>query len=204
VLDPRTLTLVAITDALRGGADDLVARAAAAVRGGATMVQLRLKDTDARTQVEVARRLVAELPVPVIVNDRVDIAMAAGAAGVHVGADDLPVSAVRRIAPIEFVVGASVGNDAEVALSAGADYVGVGPVFATGSKGDAGAAIGPAEMARLALACRVPAVGIGGITPDNVAAVIETGVAGVAVIGSVMGAPAPEWAARSLRRAIGR
>lgn len=204
MLDPRTLTLIAITDGLRQGAEEVVARAEAAVRGGATMVQLRLKDADARTQVEVARRLVAVLPVPVIVNDRLDVAMAAGAAGVHVGADDLPVSAVRAAAPVDFIVGASVGNDAEVALAAGADYVGVGPVYATGSKADAGRAIGVSEMVRLALACRIPAVAIGGITADNVAPVIESGVAGVAVIRALMGAPDPEWAAKLLRLAIGR
>lgn len=204
MLDPRSLTLVAITDGLDAGADALIARAEAAVRGGATMVQLRLKDVDARTQAGIARRLVAVVPVPVIVNDRVDIAMAAGAAGVHVGAEDLPVAAVRRIAPVEFIVGASVGSDAEVAGSLGADYVGVGPVYATDSKADAGAALGIAEMVRLALACRVPAVAIGGITSDNAAPVIETGVAGIAVIRSLFRAHDPEWAARSLRRAIGR
>jgi thiamine-phosphate pyrophosphorylase len=204
VFDPRTLTLVAITDGLRGGADALVARAVKAVRGGATMVQVRLKDADARTQVEVTRRLVAELAVPVIVNDRADIALAAGAAGVHVGAEDLPAAVVRRFAPVEFVIGASVGSDGEVEGAAGADYVGVGPVFATGSKADAGAALGIGEMIRLALRCRLPTVAIGGITPENVAPVIEAGVAGVAVIRAVFGAPDPEWSARRLRSAIGR
>ncbi|MDQ3698534.1 MAG: thiamine phosphate synthase [Gemmatimonadota bacterium] len=204
MLDPRSLTLVAITDGIGAGLDELVARATAAVRGGATMVQLRLKDEDARTQVNVARRLVAALPVPVIVNDRADIAMAAAAAGVHVGAEDLPVSAVRRFAPIELVVGASVGSEAEVAAALGADYVGVGPVFATRSKGDAGLPLGVSEMVRLALACRVPAVAIGGIRVENVRSVIETGVAGVAVIEAVFGSSDPERGARALRSAIGR
>jgi thiamine-phosphate pyrophosphorylase len=204
VLDRRSLTLIAITDHVRDGVDGLVARVQAAVRGGATMVQVRLKEADARTQVTVARRLVTALSVPVIVNDRVDVALAAGAAGVHVGADDLPVTAVRRIAPIEFIVGASVGTDEEVAGSRGADYVGVGPVYGSGSKVDAGEAIGIGEMVRLALACRVPAVAIGGITAENVRPVIEAGVGGVAVIRAVLGSSDPERAAWRLRSAIGR
>ena len=139
MLDPESLTLVAITDGAQRGTGDIVQRALACVRGGATMVQLRLKDADARTQVEVARALVAALPpgVPVIVNDRADLAIASGAAGVHVGPEDLPVAAVRRILGPDRIVGLSVGNDAEALEASGADYVGIGPVYATASKGDA-------------------------------------------------------------------
>ncbi len=206
MLDADTLTLLAITDDLRDGQEGLVARAAAAVRGGATMVQLRLKDVDARVQVEVARALVAAISraVPVLVNDRADIALAAGAAGVHVGADDLPVMAVRRIVPQGFLIGASVGSDAEVARAAGADYVGIGPVFSTASKHDAGDAIGVDEFARLMRACALPAVAIGGIDASNAAAVIAAGAQGVAVIRAVLGATSPEAAARAIRSAIGR
>ena len=143
MLDPESLTLVAITDGAQRGTGDIVQRALACVRGGATMVQLRLKDADARTQVEVARALVAALPpgVPVIVNDRADLAIASGAAGVHVGPEDLPVAAVRRILGPDRIVGLSVGNDAEALEASGADYVGIGPVYATASKGNAGDAI---------------------------------------------------------------
>src|SRR5919199_3097398 len=108
------LRLMAITDDLRGGAEGLAARAAAAVRGGATMIQVRLKDEDARTVTAVARLLVERLPVPVIVNDRVDVALAAGAAGAHLGAEDLPAAAIRPFVPAEFVLGVSVGSDEEV------------------------------------------------------------------------------------------
>ncbi|MFN2399412.1 MAG: thiamine phosphate synthase, partial [Gemmatimonadaceae bacterium] len=145
MFDPAALTLVAITDDIRDGQDGLVGRALAAVRGGCTMVQLRLKEVDARTLVEIARLMTSLLPVPLIVNDRVDVAIASGAAGVHVGADDLPVSAVRRIAPAGFIVGASVGSDAESIAARGADYAGIGPVFGTPSKTDAGPDIGIAE-----------------------------------------------------------
>lgn len=206
MLETRTLTLVAITDGLREGRDALVARARAAAAGGATMIQLRAKDADARTLVEVARALVHALPaaVPLIVNDRADVALAAGAAGVHVGVDDLPVAAVRGVVPPGFIIGASVGCDAEVPGSRGADYVGIGPVYATGSKDDAGAAIGTAEFARLAAACALPAVAIGGIEPANAAAVAAAGASGIAVIRAVFGAPDPERAARALRTAMGR
>jgi thiamine-phosphate pyrophosphorylase len=204
VIDPGTLLLVAITDGLRDGADALLARAAAAVRGGATMLQLRLKDVDARTQVEVARRLVALRGAPVVVNDRADVALAAGAAGVHVGADDLPIEAVRRIAPAGFIVGASVGSDEEADRARAADYIGIGPVYDTASKGDAGAALGVEEAARLARRCGVPAVGVGGISAATAPAVTGAGLAGVAVIHAIFGAADPERAARSIRAAIGR
>jgi thiamine-phosphate pyrophosphorylase len=202
VLDARALRLVAITDDLRDGLEGLVARAGAAVRGGATMVQLRLKDESASTLVEVARALVASLSVPVIVNDRADVALAAGAAGVHLGAEDVPVAAVRRIAPAGFTIGASVGTDAEVALARGADYVGVGPVYSTMSKSDAGAAIGIDGFAKLARASGLPALAIGGLTAENARAALEAGASGIAVIRAIFAAPDPESAARALRAAI--
>src|SRR5437763_8904313 len=125
MLDPESLTLIAITDDAQRETNDIVQRALACVRGGATMVQLRLKDADARTQVEVARALVAALPanIPLIMNDRADLAIASGAAGVHVGPEDLPVVAVRRILGPDRIVGASVGNDAEALQAGAADYV---------------------------------------------------------------------------------
>lgn len=198
------MKLIAITDELRDDRDALVARTVAAVRGGATMVQLRLKDENPRTIVEVARALLSALPstVPLVINDRLDVAMAAGAAGVHLGADDLPVAAARRIAPAGFVIGASVGCDAEVPGSRGADYVGIGPLFATSSKADAGAAIGAAELARLADLCAIPAVAIGGIDASNARQAIEAGAHGVASISAIFGARDPEAAARELRRAM--
>jgi thiamine-phosphate pyrophosphorylase len=206
MFDPETLTLVAISDDLRDGRVGLVARAVAAVRGGATMIQLRLKDADARLLVEVARALMGALPpnVPLIVNDRADVALAAGAAGVHVGVEDLPVDAVRRIAPANFIVGASVGCDAEVEGARGADYVGIGPVYDTSSKPDAGVAIGVEEFARLARQTGVPAVAIGGVDASNAAPLIAAGASGVAVIRAVFGAEEPETAARAIRSAIGR
>ena len=202
-MDVRTLRLIAITDDLRDGPFGLLARSQAAVRGGATMVQVRLKAVEPRALVEVARVLVQGLEVPVIINDRVDVALAAGAAGVHLGADDLAPEAARRIVPAGFIIGASVGEEREVADAKAADYVGIGPVFPTDSKGDAGPAIGLARFTRLMTLCQRPAVGIGGIAPETARGVIEAGAAGVAVIRAVIGAPDPEGAARALRTAMG-
>ena len=196
--------LIAITDDLRDGLDGLADRAAAAVRGGATMVQLRLKHTDARVLAGVARALVARLPVPVIVNDRADIALACGAAGVHVGPDDIPAAAIRRIVPPGFLIGVSVGSDAEVSNAAGGDYTGIGPVYGSLSKLDAGHAIGLLGFAHLADAAGLPAIAIGGITTSTAGDVIAAGASGIAVIAAIFGASDPEAAARSLRRAIDR
>ena len=203
--DPRRLRLLAITDDLRDGRDGLVERAAAAVLGGATMIQLRLKDADARTVLEVARALVGALgerDVPVIVNDRADVALAAGAAGVHLGTEDIPAAALRAVVPQGFIIGASVGSADEAEGARGADYVGIGPVFETGSKADAGPSIGVEGFAALRRLVPVPAVAIGGISASNAGPVMAAGAAGIAVIRSVFSAADPEQAARVLRRAI--
>lgn len=196
------LKLLVITDDLRDGLDGLVARAAAAVRGGATMIQVRLKHATGRELVEVTRAMVGAVTVPVLVNDRADIALAAGAAGVHLGVDDLPVAAVRAMAPAGFLIGASFGSEGERANAEGADYVGIGPVFGTLSKSDAGEAIGPAGLARLIALSPVPAVAIGGMTAANAGEALRAGAAGVAVIRAVLGAADPERAARELRAAV--
>jgi thiamine-phosphate pyrophosphorylase len=191
------LRLVAITDDLRDGVDGLVGRAAAAVRGGATMIQLRLKDVDPRELVAVARALVA-LPAPVVVNDRADVALAAGAAGVHVGMGDIPVAALRRIVPPTFLIGASVGGDDDVPFAAGADYVGIGPIFPTTTRPNDSGALGTREFARLAARTGLPAIGIGGIDASNCRELLEAGALGVAVIRAIFAAPDPERAAREL------
>lgn len=203
-MDRALLRLMAVTDEPGDSTAEFLQVAAAAVRGGATCVQLRAKGTESGRLLELARMLVGTLPVPVIVNDRADIAIAAGAAGVHLGADDLAVPTVRSFAPPGFLVGASVGNDDELAGSRGADYVGVGPVFGTVSKSGAGAAIGTEEMARLIRASGSPGVGIGGIDAGNARAVIEAGADGIAALSAIFLADDPESAARALRSAIER
>ena len=166
------------------------------------MVQLRLEDVDPRELVAVAKALVASVSVRVIVNGRADIALAAGAAGVHVGVDDVPAAALRRVVPDEFIIGASVGNDDELPHAKGADYVGIGPVFATTSRPNAGDAMGVEEFARLARLAGVPAVGIGGIDASNCRQLRAAGAEGVAVIRAIFAAPDPERAARELSSAI--
>lgn len=203
-MDSSIIRLVAITDNVRDGQVGLIGRASAAAHGGATCIQLRLKDVSARDLVSLARELVRAVGVPVIVNDRADVAVAAGAAGVHLGADDVPVSAVRSFAPAGFIIGTSVGCDEEVANAKDADYVGIGPVFATGSKDNAGPAIGIDEFARLAVATGLPSIGIGGVTHSNARLVIDAGAVGVAVIAAVFGATDPQAAAREIAFAIGR
>ena len=166
------------------------------------MVQLRAKGLASGPLLELARVMVRDLKVPVILNDRADIAILAGAAGVHLGADDLPVGRVRALAPDGFIIGASVGNDDELGNARGADYVGVGPVYSTASKSDAGNALGVAEAARLITASGLPGAGIGGITVANAREVLDAGAHGIAVLSALQ--RDPETAARALRSAIGR
>ena len=201
--DPAALRLIAITDDLRDGTEGLVARASAAVRGGATMVQLRLKDVGGRRLVEVGRALVASLGVPVLVNDRVDVALACGAAGAHLGASDLPIADARRIVPPGFILGASISVEADLANARDADYVGIGPVYPTSSKLDAGDALGEALFADFRRRADLPAVAIGGVTAGNVPELHRLGAAGVAVISAIFGSADPAAAAAALRSASG-
>ena len=203
MLDPKILRLVAITDDAEEQRSTLVDRVAAAVRGGATSVQVRLKGATPREVVEIASAIVRKVSVPVIVNDRADIALAAGAAGVHVGEADLPVSAIRRFAPANFIIGASLGGDAELANAKEADYVGIGPLFATDTKGDAGKAIGIEGFRKLAGLAGRPAVAVGGLSADRAAQVMAAGAAGVAMINAIFRGDDPESAARSIAAAIG-
>jgi thiamine-phosphate pyrophosphorylase len=204
MLDPAILRLVAITDDALDRRGTLVERAKAAVRGGATCVQLRLKNATPHEVVDVARTLVGAVSVPVIVNDRADIALAAGAAGVHVGEADLPVVAIRRFVPPQFVIGASLGSDRELENARDADYVGIGPVFSSGSKQDAGDATGIEGFKRLAALCNLPAVAIGGITPERAAQIMAAGAVGVAAINAIFKGSDPEGATRLLAAAIGK
>lgn len=196
------LAVVAITDDLRDGIDGLVARAMAAERGGITMLQVRLKEASARELLRVTRALVGALSVPVVVNDRTDIAITAGAAGVHLGMGDLPIALARTIVPRGFLVGASLTNAGELAELDDADYTGVGPLFGTPSKRDAAPALGIEGGAALGRAARRPMVAIGGIDATNARAIAAAGFDGVSVIRAVLSHPDPEGAARALRTAV--
>lgn len=188
-------------DALVAGRD-LPAIALAAVRGGVTSIQLRLKNTSARELAEAARGLLGVLPVPLLINDRADVALAVGAAGVHLGPEDVPVAIIRRIAPPGFLIGASVGSSREADGGRGADYWGVGPWNATSTKGDAGAAIGAEGFQRIArLAEGKPCIAIGGVTPEDVPAVMNARGAGVAVVSGILAGDDIEEKARAYAQA---
>lgn len=194
--------LVLVTDDRLVTGRDVVALARAAEAGGVGAVQLRLKHAAAREQVALARALVSALRVPVLVNDRPDVAIAAGAGGVHLGADDVPVALARRIAPPGFVIGASVGSADEAAAAREADYWGVGPWRVTSTKSDAGAGLGADGFARLAaLAGGRPCIAIGGVRPDDAAAVRRAGGAGMAVAAGILAAGDPERAAAAYAEA---
>jgi thiamine-phosphate pyrophosphorylase len=206
------LRLNAIVDPERAGGYRLADLAARCVRGGATLVQLRDKQSETRMLVEEARaikRAVSTFAVPFVVNDRVDVAMAAGADGVHLGQNDMAVEDARRLLGPHAIIGLSVKSveEAEAARLNLVDYVGSGGVYATGSKQQKNAPIGPAGLARIiaVLRRRAPNLlvcGIAGIDVSNAAEVIAVGGDGVAVISALSLVPDPEAAARQLREIV--
>jgi thiamine-phosphate pyrophosphorylase len=182
---------------------DLVAMARAAERGGVTSVQVRLKRATARELAEAVRGLLRALRVPIIVNDRPDVALATGAAGVHLGPEDVAPELVRRIAPPGFLIGASVGSEAEAVGAGAADYWGIGPWRTTATKDDAGAALGPEGFTRLIrLAGTIPGIAIGNVRPEDVPVVLACGGKGVAAVSGILAAADVEAAARRYVEAI--
>ena len=180
-----------------------------ALAAGAPTVQLRLKSASARELLEAAQTLmpiVRSAGALFIVNDRLDVALAAGADGVHLGPDDPPVKDVRRVADARsgvadtFIVGYSTDTTDEAARAEaeGADYLGVGAVYATANKSDAGDVIGLEGLRRVVKVVSIPVVAIGGITPERAPAVAKTGACGSATIGAVMSATEPDEAVREL------
>jgi thiamine-phosphate pyrophosphorylase len=180
-----------------------------ALAGGATTVQLRAKRMGGREMLELAgamRDRCREAGALFIVNDRVDVAMACDADGVHVGMQDLPLDATRRLLGSDAIIGFSPLEMSDVlrARAEGADYVGLGPVFGTASKADAQPPLGLAGLARQAAAVAMPSVGIGGIDAANAPAVIRAGVDGVAVISAIQNAADPRQATAELALAVAR
>ena len=201
------LDLYVITDEAIGGGRGHAEIARHACAGGADAIQLRDKCYGTQALCRVGREIRAITSAAgalFIVNDRLDVALACGADGVHLGQGDLRIDVARQLAPPPFVIGISVGNVAEAieAEKAGADYVAVSPVFATASKDDAGPGCGLTGLREIRAAVSVPVVAIGGISRDNVAAVIAGGADGVAVISAVVGQPDIAAAAREIRERI--
>jgi len=200
------LRLHLVTDSALCGERGVLAVVEAAVRGGATCVQLREKSLDTRLFVERARALKAWLAprgVPLIINDRLDVALACAADGVHVGQTDMAAEEVRRWIP-HALIGLSIESVAQLpaAERAPVDYYGVSPVFTTATKADAAPALGLAGLRRLREHTRRPLVAIGGIGLDNAAAVMQAGADGLAVVSALCAAPDPADMARRLRAAM--
>jgi len=205
--DPLLYLVIGTAD-LRSG-HDLEAVAVAAARGGASLVQLREKGASLQRTVELARalkRLLQPLGVPLVINDRAEAVLAADADGLHVGQDDLPVLSARLAIGRHRILGASAGNLHEVrAIDLDAvDYLGVGPVFETATKADAGGAIDLEGLwsLKVGMSVQLPIIGIGGITADNAADCMKAGADGVAVVSAIAGAEDPGAAARHLRKTV--
>jgi thiamine-phosphate pyrophosphorylase len=199
-------TLYVVTDPELARGRRLSDVVAAAVRGGVTLVQLRDKQAGGRALLETARALksvLAPLGVPLIVNDRVDVAHAAGT-GCHVGQSDLPAAAARAILGPDAILGLSL-DDPEQAHAidpAQVDYVAHGPFAATATKADAGGATGAEGLAATRRLTGLPLVAIGGIDARNAAAAVRAGADGIAAVSAIMAAADPEAASRELRAAI--
>lgn len=202
-LDNTAMRLYAVTDRAWVGRQTLYEQVEAAIRGGATCVQLREKQMDKEAFLAEARQIAALCKargVPFIINDDLDIALACGADGVHVGQDDMPAAEVRRRAGRDLIVGVSAHNVAEARKAAadGADYLGAGAVFATSTKQDV-TALSHEGLKAICDAVDIPVVAIGGINAHNISELKGTGVDGVAVVSALFGADDIEAAARHLR-----
>jgi len=201
------LRLLVITDAALAHPRSVLDVVSLALAAGAPAIQLRNKGDSPRQLVELGRALreaTRGAGALLFVNDRVDLALAVEADGVHLGPHDLPVRAVRSIAPPGFLIGRSA-DDPKVALAAvedGADYIGCGTVYPTSTKPDAGDVIGPDGLQRVVRAVPTPVVAIGGITVDRAPEVAATGAAGIAVVGAVMAASDPTAVTRAFLRSF--
>jgi thiamine-phosphate pyrophosphorylase len=208
-LNPIDLRLCAIVDAERAGGHALADLARRVAEGGATLVQLRDKRSETRAMIDAARAIkaaLAALAIPFVVNDRVDVALVVGADGVHVGPDDMTAEDARALLGPDAIIGLSIKtvDQAAAAPVELIDYAGIGGVYATASKEQTSAPIGPEGFARVAEVLRhraphLPLCGIAGIDAGNAAAVIAAGADGVAVISALSLNPDPAVAARGLR-----
>lgn len=203
------LSTYLITDRRLCGARGVDEVVRSAITGGATVVQLRDPEAKTGQLVEHARTLLALLRphgIPLIINDRVDVALAVAADGVHVGQQDMSVADVRALVGSELIVGLSISSPAELARSSAAlarvDYLGVGPVFATQTKRDAAPAIGALGLAEIVANVQVPVVAIGGLTSANAAEAIRAGAQGVAVVSAICSAADPTLATRELAEVV--
>jgi thiamine-phosphate pyrophosphorylase len=202
-------SLYLVTDSALARGRPLLDVVRAAVDGGVTCVQVREKDVRSRAYIErllPVRALLRECGIPLFVNDRVDIALAVDADGIHLGQTDMPLAMARQIADGRLLIGISceAPRDALEAERGGADYVSASPVFATPTKTDTAPALGLDGVRAIRCAVRVPVVAIGGINAANAADVIRAGADGVCVVSAIVSAPDPRTAAASLRGIVER
>ena len=201
------LSLYLVTDRGLSLGRSTVDIVAAAVAGGVTCVQLREKNCPTRqfvAEARAVRKLLAGTNVPLIINDRLDVALAVEADGVHLGQTDMDISDARRLAGRDMLIGISAEcvEDAVRAEAEGADYVGISPVFSTPTKTDTAPALGLHGVSLIRAAVSLPLVGIGGIGPGNAAQVIQAGCDGVAVVSAIVSAQDPQQAAAELKAII--
>lgn len=201
----RALRLYLVTDQGSAGSRTIADVVAAAVQGGVTCVQLREKQLNTRDFVAQAMAMKALLQphgIPLVINDRIDVALACGAQGVHLGQSDMPVAQARRLLPSEVFIGWSVETMDDVARSASlpVDYLGVSPIHATPTKTDTQKPWGLDGLRRVRSATALPLVAIGGIHADNARAVLSAGADGLALVSAICAAHDPRAAAAELRK----
>ncbi len=206
---PFDLSLYLVTDVELAGPRGVVETVRAAIEGGVTLVQLRDPYGKGRGQVETAAALLEFLRprgIPLIINDRVDVALAVDADGVHVGQSDIPAAMVRRLIGPDRILGLSVSYAHELASPdlADVDYLGVGPIYPTPTKTNAAPPIGFDGVAALAAAAPVPVVAIGGVKAEHVDRILAAGAAGMAVVSAIMAADDPAAAAADFTARIAR
>ncbi|AMM92218.1 thiamine phosphate synthase [Peribacillus sp. SIMBA_075] len=186
--------------------EELTKIIAESVSGGVSIVQLREKNNSSLSfykKASALKQLLSELSIPLIINDRVDIALAVEADGIHIGQDDLPLPVIKQMVPDDMIVGVSVST-LEEALEAeqnGADYIGVGSVFPTKTKQDA-TLMAIEDLEEICRSVSIPAVAIGGITADNISSLSDSGLSGTAVVSAIMNADSPKIASELLLKII--
>lgn len=203
----HALRLYLVTDQFSAGGRTLTDVVAAAVQGGVTCVQLREKQLNTRdffAQAIALKELLAPHNIPLVINDRIDVALACGAQGVHLGQSDMPVAQARRLLPLNVFIGWSVETMEDVARSASlpVDYLGVSPIYATPTKTDTQAPWGLEGLRKVRSATALPLVAIGGIHAGNASAALSAGADGLAVVSALCAAQDPCAAAAKLRKLI--
>lgn len=205
-MDKVNYGLYLVTDTNICSREKLVSVTEAAIKGGVTLVQLREKDISTREFFAEAlelKKLCKHYNVPLLINDRIDIALAVDADGIHIGQSDMPLKVSRKILGPNKIIGLSAGNvnRAVEAVSDGADYLGVGAVFPTSTKKDV-SNVGIEMLKQVRKSVDIPIVGIGGINPDNISQLYGSGIEGVAVVSCIMGSDDPYAVSKQLSQMV--